>query len=160
MGGFCVLGTLAFIFETYIAQNCNLGRVTMDSARLVELGLALLPGFVLFTLVYTIAVKILERRLTFVQSLYISAVAVVILLAFIVAYTFAKVPLRLGRDVESFVYIAGYLITGIVITRLARNYGVEKKGWLGLGGRANLWILVASWVVIVVVLVVKYFIDR
>jgi hypothetical protein len=108
------------------------------SGFLVSLGIALLPGFLLFTLFYTVAVKLVERRLTFLQSLYISAVAVVVLLALIASYTFAKRPLGIDKSVETFVYLAGYFITGIVITKLARNYGIEKTGRLGVGGWANL----------------------
>jgi hypothetical protein len=49
----------------------------MNSALLISLSLGLLPGFLIFTLVHTVTVKVLERQLTFTQSLMISAVVCV-----------------------------------------------------------------------------------
>jgi len=47
----------------------------VNSALIVALATALLPGFVFFTAVYTIIIKVLEKRLTFTKSLLISSVA-------------------------------------------------------------------------------------
>jgi hypothetical protein len=123
---------------------------------MVSIGTALLPGFLLFTLVYTVTLKILERRLTFTQSLLISAVACVVSIAIYAGYTLAKPSLGLDKTYDSPAAIVSWCILAIVVTRVARNYGIEKKGWLGLGGKANLWLLAVAWVIIGAVFGVKY----
>ena len=119
--------------------------------------MSLLPGFLIFTFVYTVAVKVLERQLTFVQSLMISAVAVAISIALLVVYYLAKVPLEItNQDLDKLAALIMWFVLGTLITRLARNYGIKKHGWFGLGGRANLWLLGTMWVVIVAVLGIRY----
>ena len=119
--------------------------------------MGLLPGFLIFTFVYTVAVKGLERQLTFVQSLMISAVAVAISIALLVVYYLAKVPLEItNQDLDKLAALIMWFVLGTLITRLARNYGIKKHGWFGLGGRANLWLLGTMWVVIVAVLGIRY----
>ena len=119
--------------------------------------MGLLPGFLIFTFVYTVAVKVLERQLTFVQSLMISAVAVAISIALLVVYYLAKVPLEItNQDVDKLAALITWFVLGTLITRLARNYGIKKHGWFGLGGRANIWLLGIMWVVIVAVLGIRY----
>jgi hypothetical protein len=149
-----VRGGLATLNHPYIGDA---GGPAMKPELLLSLGYALLPGFAIFTLLYTVAVKLFEwQRLTFVQSLWISGIAVALLMALIVAGLFAKKSIGFGSDFESYLYIAVYLLTGLVITRLAKNHGIEKTGWLGLGGRANLAILVFGWVVVGIYLLVGY----
>ena len=119
--------------------------------------MGLLPGFLIFTFVYTATVKVLERQLTFVQSLMISAVAVAISIALLVVYYLAKVPLEItNQDFDKLAALITWFVLGTLITRLARNYGIKKHGWFGLGGRANLWLLGTMWVVIVAVLGIRY----
>jgi hypothetical protein len=130
----------------------------MNSAMLVSLVMGLLPGFLLFTLVYAITVKALERRLTFVQSLLISAVASAISIVLLVAYYFVKVPLGLNVNFDSFAILAMWCVLGTIITRLARNYDIKKHGWLGLGAKANLWLLLVSWVLFGGFFIIKSFI--
>jgi len=132
----------------------------MNSALLISLAMSLLPGFLIFTFVYTVAVKVLERQLTFVQSLMISAVAVAISIALLVVYYLAKVPLEItNQDVDKLAALIMWFVLGTLITRLARNYGIKKHGWFGLGGRANLWLLGTMWVVIVAVLGIRYLVG-
>jgi len=129
----------------------------MNSTLLISLAMGLLPGFLIFTFVYTVAVKGLERQLTFVQSLMISAVAVAISIALLVVYYLAKVPLEItNQDLDKLAALIMWFVLGTLITRLARNYGIKKHGWFGLGGRANLWLLGTMWVVIVAVLGIRY----
>ena len=132
----------------------------MNSTLLISLAMGLLPGFLIFTFVYTVAVKGLERQLTFVQSLMISAVAVAISIALLVVYYLAKVPLEItNQDVDKLAALIMWFVLGTLITRLARNYGIKKLGWFGLGGRANLWLLGIMWVVIVAVLGIRYLVG-
>ena len=129
----------------------------MNSALLISIVMGLLPGFLIFTFVYTATVKVLERQLTFVQSLMISAVAVAISIALLVVYYLAKVPLEItNQDFDKLAALITWFVLGTLITRLARNYGIKKHGWFGLGGRANLWLLGTMWVVIVAVLGIRY----
>jgi hypothetical protein len=118
----------------------------MDSAMLVSLAMRLLPGFLLFSLAYAITIKVLERRLTFVQSLLMSAVASVVLIVLLVVYYLAEAPLGLDVLFDSVAILVAWCVLGTIITRLARNYDIKKRGWLGLGAKANLWLLLVSWV--------------
>ncbi|HTA98915.1 MAG TPA: hypothetical protein VK804_00425 [Bradyrhizobium sp.] len=128
----------------------------MDSGQVLSVGMAVLPGFILFTLVYTITIKVLERGLTYLQSLQVSAVAVAVSMALYLAYIFARYPFYRNRDLDNLAVLIAWIILGIVITRLARNYGIQKHGWFGLGGRANLWLIVLSWALIAVIFGVRY----
>src|SRR5258705_9397752 len=99
----------------------------MNSTLLISLAMGLLPGFLIFTFVYTVAVKVLERQLTFVQSLMISAVAVAISIALLVVYYLAKVPLEItNQDVDKLAALIMWFVLGTLITRLARNYGLRN----------------------------------
>ncbi len=128
----------------------------MDSGQVLSVGLALLPGFVIGTLVYSGTVRILERGLTYFQSLQISAVATAVSMGLYIAYVFARYPFYHNRDLDNLAALVAWCVLAIVITRLARNYGIEKHGWFGVGGRANLWLLAISWVIIAGVLGVNY----
>jgi hypothetical protein len=124
----------------------------MNSAQLVSLAMGLLPGFMIVTLIYTVTIRMLERRLTFTQSLMISAVACAISIALMVVYYLAKAQFSWDKIFDGIMTLVAWSVLAIIITRLAHNYGIEKKGWFGLGGRANLWLLGLSWVVICIVL--------
>jgi hypothetical protein len=109
--------------------------------------------------VYTITIKVLERGLTFLQSLLISAVATGISMGLYIAYVFARAPYYRNRDLDNLAVLVGWIILGIVITRLSRNYGILKHGWVGLGGRANLWLIVLSWALIAVIFGARYLVG-
>jgi hypothetical protein len=123
---------------------------------LIVLGIAMLPGFAFFTFIYAVAVKLIERRLTFKQALLISALAILVPTAILIAFTFAKLFFAIGTSFDSVVNIFDYLVVGAIVTRLARNYGIEKYGWLGLGGRANICLLVLSLFLVAVYSLVVY----
>jgi hypothetical protein len=129
----------------------------MNSAMLVSLAMGLLPGFLLFTIVYTVILKVLARQLTFNQSLLISAVASTVMIVLLVAYFLSKASLGLDKIYDTFATLAAWCVLGAMITRLARNYGIKKDGWLGVGAKANLWLLAISWAVIAIVFAIKYF---
>ena len=63
---------------------------------LVSLGMGLLPSYQITILVYTVIIKVLERGLTFVQSLMVSAVASAVSLTLLVVYYLAKAPFYLN----------------------------------------------------------------
>jgi hypothetical protein len=45
----------------------------------------------------------------------------------------------------------------VVVTRLSRNYGIEKEGWFGVGGRAVGWIVALTMMLGFVFLSLVYF---
>jgi hypothetical protein len=42
-------------------------------------------------------------------------------------------------------------VAGSLITKLAKTYGIEKTGWLGVGAKSMLAVLAMSWVVVGVI---------
>jgi hypothetical protein len=47
-------------------------------------------------------------------------------------------------------------LQGIIITRLARKYGYERKGRVGLGAITMLSLVVISWVVVGVIFAARH----
>jgi hypothetical protein len=132
----------------------------MNSAMLVSLGMGLLPSYLITILVYTVIIKVLERGLTFVQSLMVSAVASAASLTLLVVYYIAKAPFDLNRDFDKLAALVAWCLLATLITRLARNYGFKKLGWFGLGAKANLWLLVLLWALLAVIFRVQYLTAR
>jgi len=133
----------------------------MDSGLIISLVVALLPGYVLATLIYAGLVKYLERSLTFWQALGIAAVAVAVSFAIYVVYVLGlKAPYHLNKDWDGLASLVAYCTLGIVITKLAANYGIKKTGWFGVGGRANLYLLGLLWVLVVVVFGTQWLLQR
>ena len=52
------------------------------------------------------------------------------------------------------------LVPGAVVTRLARNYGVEKSGWFGVGAKATFWLMLVVFVLAAGGIAVRYFVAR
>jgi hypothetical protein len=112
----------------------------VNSEAILTVGIGLGLIFLSLTALYTAAIKILAPQLTVLQCLITSAASTVAGSLLIVAhYLFLKPVLQ--ERVQAVAYVLIYLIYGWLITRLVRRYGVEKEGWLGVGGRANLWLL-------------------
>ena len=72
----------------------------------------------------------------------------------LVAFYIIKPGLNL--DIDSLVVLIWLTLSGVLITRQARKYDVEKSGWLGVGGKAILSVLAVSWVFVGVYLVVHF----
>jgi tetrahydromethanopterin S-methyltransferase subunit F len=132
----------------------------MDSGKLVTLAMGLLPGYVLAVLIYGTIIRVVERSLTFKQSAMIAGTAVAILFAVLIVYYIARAPYYKSRDIDNLAGLVAYCITGIVITRLARNYGIKKLGWFGVGARVNCWLLVAAWAIIALIFGAQYLFSR
>jgi hypothetical protein len=133
----------------------------MNSGLVVSLAVGLLPGYVLATLVYAALAKYLERSLTFWQALLITAVAVAVSFGLYVAYyLILKAPYRLNKDVDGLASLVAYCVLGIVITKLAANYGIKKTGWFGVGGKANLYLLGLLWVLVVLIFGTQWLLQR
>jgi hypothetical protein len=133
----------------------------MDSGLIFALATALLPGYVFATLTYAGLVKYLERSLTFWQALMICGVATAASFAIYVVYVLGlKAPYHLNKDVDGVATLVAWSALGIIITRLAANYGIKKYGWLGVGGRANLYLLMLLWALIAVIFGVQWLLTR
>jgi hypothetical protein len=39
-------------------------------------------------------------------------------------------------------------VAGTIITKLARNYGIEKTGWLGIGAKSIFVVIGLSWLIV------------
>ena len=63
-------------------------------------------------------------------------------------YFFAKAALAWPDTVDGLFTIVIMSVAGTVITKLARNYGIEKTGWLGIGAKSILVLLFLSWLII------------
>jgi hypothetical protein len=48
-------------------------------------------------------------------------------------YYFAKAAVKWPDTVDGLFTIVVMSVSGTVITKLARNYGIEKTGWFGIG---------------------------
>lgn len=110
-----------------------------------------LAGVVLaLAFVLAIIVKVLARPLTFYQSLLVSLVAAATGIALYVAYVLSKPALGLAdtHPADSLVSITIVFAMGAIITRLARRYGIEKTGWLGIGAKAMLGLIALGWILV------------
>jgi hypothetical protein len=132
----------------------------MDSGQIVSVMIALLPAFLISTIVYAAIVKWLERTLTFTQCLLMSAVASAVSIGLYVGYLLVRAPFYRNKDLDNVAALVAWCVLGILITRLARNYGIKKQGWFGVGGKANFWLLAILWGIIIVVLGVKYLLGN
>jgi hypothetical protein len=58
----------------------------------------------------------------------------------IVVYQLVKalLPQNVGSDAFAMLFVC--CAVGTVVTWLARKYDIAKRGWLGLGAKANLWL--------------------
>lgn len=117
----------------------------MNDDFLISLATLFLPALLVFVLSYAMATKILERRLTVAQSSLISAVAGVVAIALMAAYYLMKPALGAPPFIDTAAMIGTMCVVGTVVTRLARNYGIEKRGWFGLGARAGFWVFIFTW---------------
>lgn len=104
--------------------------------------------------------KWLDRRLTFFQWLLIAFVAHAIGLVFYILYFFAERQFAIPKGVAGLVALVWSSIVGSIITRQARTYGVEKTGWLGVGGKSILYLIFLSWVLTIIGLIIAAMTGR
>jgi 4-amino-4-deoxy-L-arabinose transferase-like glycosyltransferase len=105
-------------------------------------GIALSGAILVFLL--TVILRLLARQLRLVQALYLSFAGAVAWLALVVSYN--ALEHALGITIASFggsflggsITLGSFCVMGTVITRLSRQYGIEKVGWLGVGAKAAL----------------------
>src|SRR5262249_40093555 len=108
-----------------------------------------------------IALKFFARPLLFSQALLISLIAssVSIGLSVVLIVLYYLMGSAWGLPRFNVEVLAGCIMLfggGYLITKLSKKYGIEKTGWLGVGGRSMLAVLAMSWVVVGVIALVGW----
>ena len=85
--------------------------------------------------------------LTFLQSLWILAVSFAVMTGIMLVFFFAVEPVT-GGTVTGLASLLSSCLAGSLITRLAKNEGVQKTGWLGVGAKSILSLIGLSWIMI------------
>ena len=94
-------------------------------------------------LVTTFAVKYFAPALAWWQAFLVSLVSAGAALLFLITYTFLSGTL-FPEWIDSLAVVATFAVMGTLITLQARAYGVEKTGFVGVGGRSVLALLAFS----------------
>jgi hypothetical protein len=102
----------------------------------------------LMSLLATAGVKFFARPLSFGQAFIISVFSFTISTLLIAVYFYVRASMGIPSAADSVATIVSLLLTGVLITRRARAYGIKKTGWLGVGGKAMLALLAFSWVLV------------
>jgi hypothetical protein len=108
---------------------------------------------VAFALLASAGVKYFARRLPYSKAFLISLAGFAVGTILYIVYFIAKVVMALPNSVDGLFTLVVMSVAGTVITRLARNYGIEKTGWLGIGAKSIFVLLGLSWVIVAVVYV-------
>jgi hypothetical protein len=97
-------------------------------------------GFVLiFALCAAMFIKLYSPgSLSFVQALLISGWSIFVSTVLVIVFTALKTDLKPAPVIDGLSALILLCLSGVLITRQARKYGVEKSGWLGVGGKAIL----------------------
>lgn len=112
----------------------------------LHLALGLAAYTLLCSVPATAFLKFFARPLTWGQAFIISICCFVITTALIAVYFFVKVATGIPSSVDALATVATLILTGVLITRRARAYGIDRAGWLGVGGKTILALLAFSWV--------------
>jgi hypothetical protein len=106
---------------------------------------------VAFALLASAGVKYFARPLPYSKAFLISLAGFAVGTILYIVYFIAKVVMALPNSVDGLFTLVVMSVAGTVITRLARNYGIEKTGWLGIGAKSIFVLLGLSWVIVSVV---------
>jgi ABC-type cobalamin transport system permease subunit len=63
-------------------------------------------------------------------------------------YFLAESQMRLPRSIATLATMAALCVAGYLITTLAKEYGIEKTGRLGVGAKTIFGLLVMSWILV------------
>ena len=101
-------------------------------------------GFVLiFALCAAVFIKLYSPRLSFVQALLIAGRSIFVSTVLLIVFAVVKPDLKPAPVIDGLSALILFCLSGVLITWQARN-GVEKSGWLGVGGKAMLSVFVLS----------------
>jgi hypothetical protein len=81
-------------------------------------------------------------------------------IALLVIFHLGEAAFGAPQYADKLVGFAELLVPGAVVTRLARNYGVEKSGWFGVGAKATFWLLLFIVVLVGGGFAVRYLLAR
>jgi hypothetical protein len=121
------------------------GRLIMIEA-IVRIIVGLAAFVLLMSFLATAAVKFFARPLSFGQAFIISVFSFTISTLLIAVYFYIKASMGLPSAADGVATIVSLLLTGVLITRRARAYGIKKTGWLGVGAKTILALIAFSWV--------------
>jgi hypothetical protein len=104
-----------------------------------------------FALLASVGVKYFARPLPYSTAFLISLVGFAVGTVLYVLYFITKTAMALPNSVDGLFTLVVMSLAGTIITILARNYGVEKTGWLGIGAKSIIVLVGLSWVTVVIV---------
>ncbi len=81
------------------------------------------------------------RSLSFFQALLIAGWSIFLSTILVIAFTVLKPDLKPAPVIDGLSALMLFCLSGVLITRQARKHGIEKSGWLGIGGKAMLSVL-------------------
>ena len=100
---------------------------------------------VVFALLASVGVKYFARPLPYSTAFLISLVGFAVGTVLYVLYFITKTAMALPNSVDGLFTLVVMSVVGTIITKLARNYGVEKTGWLGIGAKSIFVLVGLSW---------------
>ena len=115
---------------------------------LLNLGLLSL----IFGLVLGLCLKFFARSLRLIQALQIGWVSSLVGAVVPVAYFLAKPQLQLPEAIDGLLGLVTLCVMGVVATRLARSYGVQKAGYIGVGAKSVVALTVVFWIPILIMM--------
>jgi hypothetical protein len=115
------------------------------SGALLQVAISLVALTMLMSVPATAFLKFFARPLTWGQA-FIFCFAITT--ALIAVYFFVKAATGIPSSVDGLATVVVLILTGILITRRSRAYGIEKAGWLSVGGKTILALLAFSWVLV------------
>ena len=121
----------------------------------IAVGLAIFV--VIMTILVGISLKFFARQLSFYQFVLISLAGSAATVAALLSFYVLQIALQLPRAWDGVAALCAMSIGGTTITRLARSYGLEKSGRVGVGAKTMLGVLVLSWVLIGIFYVITLF---
>lgn len=122
-----------------------------------EFFLRLVGTALVFGLVAAIFVKFFARDLSFARASAISLAAYAVTVGYFVAYTELKRRMGIPSWADMISYLGLLIIPAVLINWLVRKRGIEKTGWLGVGGKTVFSVAAINWVLIGVFLAARRF---
>ena len=114
---------------------------------------------VAFALLASAGVKYFARPLPYSKAFLISLEAFAVCTILAIAYYIVKAVMKLPDSVDALFTLVFISVAGTIITKLARNYGIEKTGWPNVGAKSIFVLIGLSWVLIGVVYIGNQFLG-
>lgn len=107
-------------------------------------------------LLASLFVRVFARSLPYSRGLLISVIAVGLSTLPLAVYYWAKSALGIPQAADTVAVIVWMSLAGTLISKQARQHGVEKTGFLGLGAKVMFCIIALTWIATAI----GYFIYR